>query len=501
MSTPKEKRFFEIYANLIKTLKQSGYAAQIVSALTEVGGIYAAAYAALLPILPFYAMYLAAFIAILGTAVIELGLRKLLPHTVDSILYRRFKGLHLPITILIWVSAIILLASSGILSFKNSRTIVEQVTPDAERDSTAILSSDTVHLATLNSLKKTYSLDSSQIASQHNQRIDATKAAFAGKIGSAKRELSNLYNKEKRSGKSYSTLKDKTRQKIADYEAELAAAVAAITNEKAKELSNLLREHKGEVATQKDSHKGKLAVIEEEYQADSEDRASTVGTYGGGLAYFTIICLIVLIVSIVLDRIHKKGSGIKEKISLSQYDISPSAWIEFWEAIRERWNYEVRSRIYAFAEKTPAAPLPVAKPPIYDSTEITEEVETIKYEEVEEEEKIIHLPRRRRIGFNSSCDLYSTRKKHEKSTKSSHESLPLEHQTEAPKATHETPELRELKQRLKMYKKRLGSHQQKAIKQEEKDGEVKQRTLDAIANNEHWVKHYEELIKNVQQNG
>ena len=91
------------------------------------------------------------------------------------------------------------------------------------------------------------------------------------------------------------------------------------------------------------------------------------------------------------------------------------------------------------------------------------------------------MPSRRRIGFRtdeSSSKLYSTGK----------------HEHENTKTTHETPEMREIKQRLKMYKKRLGSHQQKALAQEKKHGKIKQRTKDAIENNRNWVTHYTNLL-------
>lgn len=60
--------------------------------------------------------------------------------------------------------------------------------------------------------------------------------------------------------------------------------------------------------------------------------------------------------------------------------------------------------------------------------------------------------------------------------------------------TKEVPpnlELRQLKQRLKDYKKRLGTYTQKAKTLEKKGQEVPPRTLDAIANNRAWVNAYE----------
>ena len=98
-TAPTETGFFETYAKLAKSITLSGVFAQIVSGLTEIGGIFAASYSALLPIFPELALPIAGAVAIIGTAVLELGLRVLMPHTVDAVLYRRYSGLHLPMTI------------------------------------------------------------------------------------------------------------------------------------------------------------------------------------------------------------------------------------------------------------------------------------------------------------------------------------------------------------------------------------------------------------------
>jgi hypothetical protein len=54
--------------------------------------------------------------------------------------------------------------------------------------------------------------------------------------------------------------------------------------------------------------------------------------------------------------------------------------------------------------------------------------------------------------------------------------------------------MREAKQRLKRYKKRLGEHAQKAKVQQRNGGEVKARTVEAIANNQEWIEHYEGIL-------
>jgi len=484
-STPQDKTFFETYANLIPSIKKSGYAAQVISALTEVGGIYAAAYAALLPVAPAYAMIMAGAIALIGTAVIELGLRKLLPHSVDAVLYRRFTGLHVPMSVLILVSTLILLAASGFLSFQNSKTIVEQVTPEAEVDSLAMQTAQINFNAALQLADRQFSKDSSMIAQRYAALAGAATTAYDGKIAAQWTDYNNLKNREQRTGNSYATRKDQVKASIASLKAEKAQQLAQLEANKSQELAILQTDFKSKSAAARSEREGAIAEVKAADEAAASKRDGTVATYGGGLAYFTIICLVILVFSIILDRIHHKGSKITQKVSLSQYDIATPVWEEMWEAFRERLQYNIRSRINAFAERTPDAPLPVPRAPVYDATAITEEVDLIQYQQEEEEaDKVIYLPKRRRIGFHThgSGDPLGTRKEHRP------------HPKTEPPTERTSQELALYKQRLKMYKKRLAQQQRKARQQEEKNGIVNQRTEDAVLNNQRWVEHYEDLI-------
>jgi hypothetical protein len=62
------------------------------------------------------------------------------------------------------------------------------------------------------------------------------------------------------------------------------------------------------------------------------------------------------------------------------------------------------------------------------------------------------------------------------------------------KPTPTDPEAKVAYSRLTQYRRRLGAHVQKAKVQERKTGEIKPRTAEAIANNQHWVNHYENLL-------
>lgn len=492
-TAPTQTGFFETYAKLAKSITLSGVFAQIVSALTEIGGIFAASYSALLPIFPDLALPIAGAVALIGTAVLELGLRVLMPHTVDAVLYRRYSGLHLPMTIAIWVLTAVLLTASGFLSFQNSKTIVKEYAPEAAQITTT--QADSIYQAATARHSATWQADSAWIVEQYAAQITAASTAGAGKVNAAKRELSNWYNREKRSGQSYATQKDKARQLIADREADAAAQISALQAAQTNATEEARQRYREAIAKAEEAHRAATGEIKETNQAATTGRAATVAAYGLGLGWFTIVCLLIFSAAVILERIHAKGSGITEKVELSQYDLNPAALVEAWQALRDRFQYNIRSRIQAFAERTPPPPLPTPVPELYDPTEFANIAVTLKIErEADEAEQVIYLqPKRRAIGFQTrqtEADAH---------TKKAPEKGEISRAIKGtPTVTHETPELRQLKQRLKDYKKRLGKHQQKAIAQERKRGEATRRTLEAIANNRHWVEHYTELLNQAE---
>lgn len=492
-TAPTETGFFETYAKLAKSITLSGVFAQVVSALTEIGGIFAASYSALLPLFPQLALPFAAVVALIGTAVLELGLRVLMPYSVDAVLYRRFSGLHLVITIVTWGLTVVLLTASGLLSFQNSKTIVAEYSPEAEQVTTT--QADSIYQAATARHSATWQADSARIAGQYAAQITAATTAGAGKVEAAKRELSNIYNKEKRTGQSYATQKDRARQLIADREAEAAEQIAGLQAAQATAMEEARQRYREGIAKAEAEHGAATGEIKETNQVATTERAATVAAYGLGLGWFTICCLIIFSAAVILERIHAKGSGITEKVELSQYDLNPAAWVEAWQAFRDRVQYNVRSRIQAFAERTPPPPLPTPAPELYDPTQFANIAVTLKIErEAEEAEQVIYLqPKRRAIGFHTRQTAPEAHTK--KATKKGQNSCAIKG---TPKATHETPELRQLKQRLKDYKKRLGKHQQKAKVQERTKGEATRRTLEAIENNRHWVEHYTALLNQAE---
>ncbi|MCR9102402.1 MAG: hypothetical protein NXI25_20775 [bacterium] len=518
-SLPKDNKFFSSYAKMVVLVVIAGYIAQIISALTEVTGIYTLAYSSVLPIVPHYAIWFAGLLALLGTGLIEFGLRRLVPHCVDAVLFRRFKGMYLAMTVAIFPTAIVLLVSSAVLSFKNSKVIVEQVAPEAEQQTTAVI--DSVHLAQKAEAARSWSADSAAIVASYATQIEAREAEYTGKIKAAKRELSNVYNRERRTGQSYATAKDQVRQKLADLEAEQAAATADLRAAQAQELSKARLQYKEVETMLNRRHTMAADSILALNQSARDERSETVSTYGGGLGYFTIACLIVFVFSVIIERIHRKGSGIEETVEVSQYDINPPAWLEGITAVRERIQYFVRSRIQAFADKTPPAPLPGKPNELYDPTQVPQVTINLQIDpnSMGNNGNTIYIePKRRQIGFNRNTEQTQNRTE-TSNTNEPHTEQPNENPSHTntkneasthgnsrvrsyavnqTRGNHEDMSLSDILQRLKDYKKRVGKHEQKKRSLEKAGKPVPNRTLTAIENNRKWVDYYTQLANQAQ---
>ncbi len=492
-SLPQDKNFFDTYANLIRSVVWAGLFAQVVSGITESGAIFTSTKASLEPFyLGWWGLLFAALVAALATLVIEVGLRKTFPVAVDAVLYRRWSGLELWISVFVWLLSVALFTTSGLLSFHNSRVIVDDLTPEAEQETTTQV--DSIYQVETAAHRQVFVADSTLIVNNYTAKIASTGTAFDGKIKAQDEKIRGYESREVRTGKSYASRKDRVRQERAELQAEKVEALAALEAARADELTQAQADYRVQVKEAVANRKKATAEVHTTNKQAEADRLANVNKYGGGLGWFTVVCLFLFAVSVVLDRIHRKGAGITESVQIEAYDFRPGWFTEWWCAVRERINYKLHERITAFANNTPAAPKPAQPGAVYDIAEALQHV-TIKLqlEKGEDDDKVIYLntkepevasPRRRQIGFQkeveaeSSCDLYST-----PNTEGSHT-----------KHEYSTKELREAKQRLKMYKKRLGSHQQKALAQEREKGKVCKRTAEAIENNQSWVEHYTAVI-------
>jgi hypothetical protein len=353
-SLPKDDGFYNRYATLIPTLRKLGYLAQVVSALTEVGVLYAVIYSSLADFWPTAAVPIATTGAIIGTAFIEIGLRQLLPYSARAILHRRFAGLDRLMTVFILAAAVGLLITSGLLSFQGSKAIVETVAPSPHIQTTT--TADSIHRAARADALTTFAQDSTEISGRYAAQISAQKTAFSAKILNAQRLTTAKDEGSRR----------RARAQAAELQAARADALAGLEAAKAQEVRAAADRKHATLQRTTAAHSRAQDEIHRDNITAKQRSEGKIKTYGSGLAWFTVVCLVVLILAVIMEEAYQKGSGIDEIAQPNQYDFSAPIWAAFAGAISDRWNYHARTLIKRISDGTPAPPAPPKPGTLYD---------------------------------------------------------------------------------------------------------------------------------------
>lgn len=288
--------------------------AQLVSALTEYGVIYTLALQSVTPLL-------AHLLAAMGTLFIEIGLRKFLPFSFRALLNKRFKGLHLTLSILVLAVAGLLLFTSALLSFHGSKHIVTHFTSDpVPIDSTLWLQRDKA----IQSALQRWQMDSSIISQRYLPRQQELLANYTAQVA----RLSS------RSPSQLAILRSQRATKLADIEQQrtLAMEKALMYRDSALEAIEARYETIHAAAMQ----------AQQTTRQKAEEKALRHGT---NLGWFTVVALLVLIACIGIEETYHKGSGIKEVASATPYTFSPGVWAMFVEASNLSWQSAARAWI------------------------------------------------------------------------------------------------------------------------------------------------------------
>jgi hypothetical protein len=359
-SLPTNDGFFNRYATLIPTLRKLGILSQFINAFTEFGIVYAVMFSMMKDHWGNFAPSLSFMGAIIGTGVIELGLRQFLPYSCRAILYKRFKGLDAWMTGFILLTCIALFSCSIALSFKGSHSLVETTTPAPAQLTTT--TADTQLNDERTKTRQSFTSDSIEIAQRYNLLINSQRNVFNASIDKERTTLSKYQNAPQK----YTTLINNLKEKIKSIEVERGAKIADLEQQKAKEMQEANSRKNGNMERITANHANTTTDISNQNTTARVKSETKIQTYGSGLAWFTLIFHFVLILAVAIEEINNKGSGIEQVAQPNQYHFSESIFASFLNTMSDKWNYNARTLIQRWANKTPAPPRPIEPPTLYE---------------------------------------------------------------------------------------------------------------------------------------
>lgn len=393
ITLPTAQDFYDRYAALIHTLNRTTPLTQIISAATEIGVIYSVTYKAINQVLPAYALPLAITCAILGTALLEIGLRVLFPYGWRAILYRRFKGLDLLMTCAILLALAMLAGASGALSFKGGKEAVVSNLPPPELATTA--EDEAQADKDRRTVLATFASDSAQIAQRYGAQIEATGASYAAQVEAAKGKVQYYRQREAITGNSYASARAKEAQRANELEAENAQAIAQLRANEAEEIRTAATARATALASITTTLDKARAEVQAGNEKTTEEHLAKTNGIGLGVGWFTLVCLFYFALVTLLFEAMKKGSGMEDKPAPNHYTFAPGILAEASGAISERWNYWTRNAIQRFADATPPAPLPANVKSLYDLSGIRADVVQLEALAAGNGGNVLRIPRQK----------------------------------------------------------------------------------------------------------
>jgi len=359
-SLPQNEAFFGYYAKLIPTLFKVGYLSQAFSACIETYILYSI----LLPKFqgvtgnPGGAALIGALFLV---ALLEVGLRSSAAFSVRAILHRKFSGLDLPMSAFIFALSGSLLLCSVVLHIEGSKEAVElNAGAPALEDPGHIESSGQSEAA---ALLRSYSQDSATVAATYSSRIKATKAAEAAK------ERAYLLKRGATSGGS-AALREKAAERLAKIEEDRAAKFEALLNSKAANLER--------IKSRQFSAADEITGRNKKQIERSEVRTATYSSY---LSTFSVLTVLFFLLTITLNEVHKKGSGIEEVAIPHQYQFEEPVLSKLSTALSGKFQYHARRAIDRLEDSTPAPGAPLTPHPLYDWAGLTPQRVTMQTRE------------------------------------------------------------------------------------------------------------------------
>jgi len=343
-SLPQNKPFFQYYAGLIPALFKVGYLSQVFSAAIELF--------ILLSILrpKFEAANVPSIAAPITAAALVLllegGLRTGAAYSVRAVLNRKFSGLDLPMTVFVWVLAAALLVCSLTLHIEGAKEAVEANAAPPRIENTA--HTEQAAAAEQAAANRNFSRDSSAIMATYGAQIEAAKVE-----GKARARAATA-----RKGGTYAAAMVE--------QAAAAAKVAELEQGRAAALAAAMDRANATTAAARERRDAAAARIEGRNDKERTRSEAKTEKYSGYLSVFSVLTVVFFLVTIALNEIHKKGSGIESVAITSPYHFEPGVLAKFWAAISEKFQYHARTTIDRIEYHTPTPPPPHTPNPVFD---------------------------------------------------------------------------------------------------------------------------------------
>ncbi len=368
-SMPTQTAFFDRYANLIHTLTKFGVIAQIITGVAEIGIIYSLIYPSFSDLFPSVAHPLSITGSLLAASILQVGLKLVFPYSVRAILFKRFTGLDLPLSIAVFILTIALLSVSVLLSYKGSQDIIDvAIAPPTAKTTTA---PDSIKAVTERQANATFTTDSATIETKYKGKLEATESSYDNQIATVEKWAK---------GKRATTLRAEKVTKLATLQSDKATEIEAKATERKTTINR--------ATDRNDTERADIKTDNSEAKTQAEHRK---GKYKNYVGYFTLFLYIFVLLAFILDEIYKKGAEIDTTPIPHQRHFAPSLFSELSEAVKARIDTTLRAVIYQFADKTKASPLPNALNSLYDfKADALKNVYQIETEP--QETKVIRLP-------------------------------------------------------------------------------------------------------------
>ncbi|CAH1002617.1 hypothetical protein LEM8419_03489 [Neolewinella maritima] len=201
------------------------------------------------------------------------------------------------------------------------------------------------------------------MAGSYAARITATRTSTSGTTRRFQGRINQLKAKKRTTDRRYTT-------RIAELARDEAKALAS----RGEKVARLTEKREAALTKARDRYRGELDAIEvdkgstranvaQDNEAAMADHQLTVSHHGGGLAWFTVVCLIVLLVSIVVKELHHAGAGNEKRVQPDPFCSEEGPLQSLYKVLTVRSRREVYCLAKWVERTTPDAltPHPVAR--------------------------------------------------------------------------------------------------------------------------------------------